>query len=540
MFPTSAFINQIQADLGRDLLAFSPELILCGTIVLMLLLKLFNAFSHRHLGYVALMGVGVALFIALGQHCGNPSFDPGASQRIPIFTGLLIYDSFAVLVRLFLLAFLFALLLLTLLTGIPDRDDSADFGTLLLGSTLGMMIMASANHLLMAFIAIEMASVPSYALAGFLKGRKQGSEAALKYVVYGASASGVMLYGISLLAGRFGTGYLPDLAIGFQAVLLKDGLDPMLVAGTLFVIVGFCFKLSAVPFHFWCPDVFEGAAAEVAAFLSVASKGAALALLARFLLTLAGPSGSQAAIHLQGSLGLLLAAIAVVTATFGNLAALAQTNLKRLLAYSTIAHAGYMMMALVAMNTAGASAVVFYLIAYFLMNLGAFACVAFLRNATGSEELSACSGLIHRSPLLVVVLSIFLLSLLGLPPLAGFAAKFQIFAVLFDAGRHYGDAFPTMSYTMYGLLLVAGLNTVVSAGYYLRVLRVMVLEPAPEGAPPVKFGIGPGFYALVLAGLTLLAGILWNPIVDATRRGADSLTPMSRDVGPLIPAKKDP
>jgi NADH-quinone oxidoreductase subunit N len=527
MFPSSAFVNALQADLGRDLQAFLPELILTTAIVSMLLMRLFTQLNKAHLGYVALVASGIAFWVALAQWCGNPDFDPGAANRIQIFTGLLVYDTFAVYMRLFLLGFLVMALWMTLLTGIPDRQDSADFGTLLLGSTLGMMLMASANHLMMVFIAVEMASVPSYALAGFLKGKKQGSEAALKYVVYGASASGVMLYGISLLAGKFSTGYLPDLALGYQAVLkTSGGLDPVLLAGTLLVIVGLGFKLAAVPFHFWCPDVFEGASAEVAAFLSVASKGAALALTARFLMTLAGPSGSQTLVLFGGTIGLLLAAIAAVTATLGNLAALGQTNLKRLLAYSTIAHAGYMLMALVPLSHTGAAAVLFYLVAYLLMNLGAFAIIAFLRNQTGSEDLSSFAGMIHRSPLLVVTLAIFLLSLLGLPPLAGFAAKFQVFAVLYDSGQSYASTLPVLSYAFYGLLILAGLNTVVSAAYYLKILRVMILDAPPETTTnEVRTSPGMAVFALLMSGLVLVAGVFWNPLTRAADRGVEPFKP---------------
>lgn len=529
MFPNSAFVNALQADLGRDLKAFLPELILCTAIIGMLLMRLFTRLNRTHLGYVALVASFVAFWIALAQWCGNPDFDPGATSRIQIFTGLLVYDTFAVYVRLFLLGFLVLALWMTLLTGIPDSQDSADFSTLLLGSTLGMMLMASANHLLMVFLAVEMASVPSYALAGFMKGKKQGSEAALKYVVYGASASGVMLYGISLLAGKFGTGYLPDLALGYQAVLkASGGLDAVLLAGTLLIIVGLGFKLAAVPFHFWCPDVFEGASAEVAAFLSVASKGAAMALTARFLMMLAGPSGSQTLVLLGGTVGLLLAAIAAATATLGNLAALGQTNLKRLLAYSTIAHAGYMLMALVPLAHAGAAAVMFYLVAYLLMNLGAFAIVAFLRNQTGSEDLSSFAGMIHRSPLLVVTLAIFLLSLLGLPPLVGFAAKFQVFAVLYDSGNSYSSTLPILSYAFYGLLILAGLNTVISAAYYLKILRVMVLDAPPEDATKeVRTSPGMAVFALLLSGWVLVAGLMWNPLSRVANRAVEPFKPVA-------------
>src|SRR5947208_9741862 len=192
-----------------------------------------------------------------------------------------------------------------------------------------MPLMAAANHLLKAYIAVGMASLPSYALAGFLKGKREGSEAALKYVVYGGGASGVMLYGISLLAGRFGTAYLPDLARGYAEVLkvqaATGGVDAILVLGTLFVLIGLAFKLSAVPFHFWCPDVFEGAAAEVAAFLSVASKAAAFALTGRLLLVLANAAGADSWL-LARYFGPPLALLAVLTMTYGNLAAYPQTN----------------------------------------------------------------------------------------------------------------------------------------------------------------------------------------------------------------------
>ncbi|HEY8506524.1 MAG TPA: NADH-quinone oxidoreductase subunit N, partial [Gemmataceae bacterium] len=457
MFLTSALLEQLQSDLSRDLRAFLPELILCGTIVAMLLARLF---ARVHLVPFALATSVLALLVALAQWQGSPTFDPRAGlsdpSPIPLFTGLLLYDGFAVFARVLLLSFLVLLLALCLLSRIPDREDSADFATLLLGSTLGMMLMVASNHLLTVFIAVEMASVPSYVLAGFLKGRRQGSEAALKYVIFGAAAAGVMLYGISLITARFGTGYLPELALGYAAVAQAgSGLDAALIAGTLFVLVGLGFKLAAVPFHFWCPDVFEGAAAEVGAFLSVASKAAAVVLLARLVLLVGPVLGPPAMLTLAG--------FAAVTATFGNLAAFAQTNLKRLLAYSTIAHAGYMLMGVALVNALGVQAVLFYLVAYLLMNLGAFAAVALIRNRTGSEDLSACAGLVYRSPVLVVTLTLFLLSLLGLPPLAGFAAKVQILAALLETSRQFGaagqGALGNVYLTLVALLV---LNTVLS------------------------------------------------------------------------------
>lgn len=529
MFLDPTTIENLQSGLWADCWAFLPELILCGAIILMLLERIIPALDHFHLGWEALTLTVVALGVSLFQW-QQPS---ESSETFPreIFSGLLRYDYFTIFLRMFLLSFTAFIIWLTMLTGIPDREDSGDFYTLLLGATVGMSLMASANHLLMVFIAVEMASLPSFALAGFLKGKPKSSEASLKYVVYGGGASGIMLYGISLIAGRFGTAYLPDLATAIPYGL-QSGVDSIMLLGLLFVFIGLAFKLAAVPFHFWCPDVFEGAAAEVAAFLSVASKGAALALVARLALVLSGsPSLTEVDAKVSGELSkylvMTLAFFAALTATFGNLAAYPQTNLKRLLAYSTIAHAGYMMMGLATLSAQGAAAVLFYLIAYLFMNLGAFAIVAFLRNLTGSEDLSSFRGLVYRAPVLVITFAVFLLSLLGVPPLAGFAAKFQIFQILYDTASSSGDAGQTaISYTLYGLLVIGGINTVVSAVYYLKVLRVMILEKTVEeveGVPSQELPIptGAAFYATLLAALILVVGILWDPLARASDKGVD-------------------
>jgi NADH-quinone oxidoreductase subunit N len=568
MYLTSQTISRLQTSLGVDVFTFLPEIIVCTAIVLLLFLRLFPGYEKRHMGVTALIFVLLALLTAYLSWPGNllaanrdamngwlqkiglgdtivglvdllsvsPETLNAQSKSQELFTGLLVYDNFTVFLRMFLFGATAIMIWLSMLTNIPDQEDSADFYVLLLGASVGMSLMASANHLLMVFIGVEMASLPSYALAGFLKGKRQSSEAALKYVVYGGGAAGIMLYGISLVAGKFGTGYLPDVATGLLTTLKlapQQGLDPVLVLGTLFILVGFGFKLAAVPFHFWCPDVFEGAAAEVAAFLSVVSKGAALALFGRFTLMLAGmgrglPITVDYATWLQVAqvLGPAIAFIAAITATFGNLAAYAQTNLKRLLAYSTIAHAGYMMMGLAPLSRDGAAAVLFYLVAYLFMNLGAFAIVAFLRNLTGTEDLSGYRGMIAKAPLLTVLLAIFLLSLLGMPPLAGFAAKFQIFSVLFNAGKTYSDAAPGLGYTMYALLVIGGLNTAVSAMYYMKVLRVMILDRSVEqiegeAIEPLPVSTGWAVFGTLMAAMLVVLGILWNPLANASDVGAN-------------------
>lgn len=534
-------IPNLQTHLSDSLASFVPELIVCAAIVVMLVLRMLPRL-RLHMGAVATAAVAIALALTIFQWFGIDSLNllGSLSPKEPVFTGLLAIDNFTSFLRVMLLAFALLVTGLVLITGIVDEEDSADFFTLLLGGTLGMMLMASANHLLMVFIAVEMASLPSYALAGFLKGKKASSEAALKYVVYGGGASGVMLYGMSLLAGRFGTGYLPDLAAAIQDQMRTGagtlvGLDPLVLLGLVLVLAGLGFKLAAVPFHFWAPDVFEGASAEVGAFLSVASKAAALALTGRLLLVLTVDRFRVPIDAIQGTIAPAIAVLAALTATFGNLAAYPQTNLKRLLAYSTIAHAGYMLMGLAVLNYLGVKAVLFYLVAYVLMNLGAFAMVAFIRNSTGSEDLNDLRGLVYRSPFAVAMLAVFLLSLLGLPPLAGFAAKFQVFAALFDAGQEYtararaDGSTPTLGYTMYTLLVIGGINTVLSAFYYLKVLRVMVLERPDEelekrGTVAAVSGSSL-LYALALSIFILLGGIFWNPIEAASDRGVTDFKP---------------
>jgi len=263
---------------------FRPEITLCATIVLMLFVRLFRWGRQLNVAWIALAGSVLALYFSAPWELLDAA--SGAGTRMEIFTGMLVYDGFSVFMRGLLLAFLVLFIIFTSISGIPDRDDGPDIYTLVLGATLGFCLMTAANHLLMVFMAIEMASVPSYVLAGMLKGRKVGSEAALKYAVFGAGAAGVMLYGISLVAGLVNAVHLPTVAIRLAEQLPTMPYDQVMVLalGTLFIMVGLAFKLSAVPFHFWCPDVFEGASAEVGGFLSVASKAAALALLVRVAL----------------------------------------------------------------------------------------------------------------------------------------------------------------------------------------------------------------------------------------------------------------
>ena len=454
-------LNELFVDTVRvSLPLFRPELCLVATIVLLLLCRMLPLLRYLDSGGIALGGVCFAAwyayvdFLSVGSQISD-SLLSATAVRNELFGGLLVFDSFTAFLRLVLAGFLVLYVVLTKLSGIPDREDGADFYSLVLGSSLGMCLMVSANNLLMVFMAVEMASVPSYVLAGMLKGRPASSEAALKYAVYGAGTAGVMLYGISLISGVLGTLVLPDISFEISRVLAAGGTSGstmVLCLGGLMLSVGLAFKLSAVPFHFWCPDVFEGSAAEVGAFLSVASKAAAVALLVRVAFAFTAPVGDAvvsmsanavASTDARHFVVYVIGLFAAVTCTFGNLAAYGQTNMKRLLAYSTIAHAGYIMMAvaaavaMVAISVEGArdavAAVAFYLATYLFMNLGAFGIVALLRNRLKSEEIASYAGLIHGSPGIVVAMAVVLVSLIGLPPLAGFVAKFLVFSSLVDA-----------------------------------------------------------------------------------------------------------
>ena len=535
----SLLTGAISDTLDVSLPLFRVELTLAATIVLVLLCRMLPVLRWLDSGLVALGGVAFALWYAWCDLRGLPGapWPAVAAAAVPasreLFGGLLIFDPLTAFIRFLLAGFLVLYIPFTKISGIPDREDGADFYTLVLGASLGMCLMASSNHLLMLFMAVEMASVPSYALVGILKGRKASSEAALKYVVYGAGAAGVMLYGISLLAGVLGTCHFPSMAAELGSIVgespdsfyAAESAGPIMVLalGSLMLAAGLAFKLSAVPFHFWCPDVFEGAAAEVGGFLSVASKAAAVALALRVAFGLGWLGGEE--IAGASALGLadvrhfavyLIGLMAAVTCTLGNLAAYGQTNMKRLLAYSTIAHAGYLLMGVAAavalrgVDPEGCrravAAIAFYLGTYVFMNLGAFALVAVLRNQLRSEEIAAYAGLVRTSPGLVVAAAAVLVSLIGLPPLAGFVSKFLVFASIVEAISVAAER-PLMLV----LLVVGGINTVISLFYYLRVLKVMTFDPPPEDriATPSAVWL-PGALITALVVPVVVLGVFWS------------------------------
>jgi NADH-quinone oxidoreductase subunit N len=445
----------------------------------------------------------------LGLAAAALAFTLLPAGRGPVLHGMVALDGFGLFFKgLFLAAACLGVFFGAISNEIP-RGRFGEYVVLLFCLTLGMCLLATAQNLLMFYLALELVSLPSYILTGFRRGDRPSSEAALKYVIYGAAASGLMLYGFSLLYGLTGTLDLSGVGRGIAAA--AGGSTAQALAVTLAVLlslVGFGYKVAAVPFHMWCPDVYQGAPTPFVAFLSVGPKAAGFAALLRFLLVGFGaPGAAQAAGGLLAAgpfpWPALIGVLAIATMTVGNLVAIAQENVKRLLAYSSIAHAGYMLMAVAVGSEAAVRAIMLYLPIYLFMNMGAFLAVMAVRAQTGEERLGAFRGLGTRSPYLAVVLAIFLFSLTGLPPLAGFIGKFYLFAALLRSGGTF----------YYTLAIIGVLNSVISLYYYVRIVRAMFLEKAEEGAPATLSLPRPSAVLLAVCVVpTVLLGIWWGPL----------------------------
>lgn len=463
-----------------DLAAIGPLWGFVGTIVAILLAALFVGRNWRVTGMIAGLGAAITGWLAARSVIEPPSnwagFAPGSA---PMFVADQFSAFFVLLLSIFLVLVI-AMWWMGQNSGLSEsllrKNDSVEFFLLLIGSAFGMAMMVSTTNLLMIVLAVEMASLPSYAITAFRKHHKQAAEAGLKYVLFGSVTSAIMIYGASLLYGHYHTFDLAEIGRAIRA----DGAPSLLMGVSLFAfMVGVAFKVSAVPFHFWCPDVFEGAAVEVTTWLSVASKAAGLGLMLRIISVLTFKIGSPEMLQF---VAMAVAFMAALTCTVGNLSAFRQTNMKRLLAFSSIAHAGYMLMAvaIIWMNnglpTEGAahpafSAIVAYISVYLVMNLGAFGVVAMVYWSTGEESIDGLNGLMRRSPLLAVVMVVFLFSLVGLPPMGGFMAKLYLLYALWGA-------------EWYSLVIVAVFNTLISLYYYARVARVMIF--VDDGRPAIR------------------------------------------------------
>ena len=460
--------------------------------------------SARWIGYLAIAGL-LASLVALYVQWDNPN---------PIsFIGAFNGDDLSIVFR----GIIALSAVITILMSIRYVEQSgtplAEFIAILLTATLGGMFLSGANELVMVFISLETLSISSYLLTGYTKRDPRSNEASLKYLLIGASSTAVFLYGVSLLYGLSGgQTELSAIATGIETANLGQSLG--VVIALVFVIAGIGFKISAAPFHQWTPDVYEGAPTPVIAFLSVGSKAAGFALAIRLLTTVFPLVADE--------WRFVFTALAVLSMILGNVVALAQTSMKRMLAYSSIAQAGFVMIGLIAGSEAGYSSMIFYLLVYLFMNLCGFTCVILFSLRTGTDQITEYSGLYQKDPLLTLGLSLSLLSLGGIPPLAGFFGKIYLFWAGWQAG-------------LYGLVLLGLVTSVVSIYYYIRVVKMMVVKEPQEMSdvvknyPPINWNL-PGLRPLQIGLITTLiatsiAGILSNPLFTLANNSVAN-TPM--------------
>ncbi len=484
-------------DWGTNLLAILPEILLTLLAVVVLALDaIWPASRRRQIGIIA----GVSMFgIVLVLLIFSAPIAAAIEEQL-VLGGMFRHD---VLTQIFRTMVILAGGLTCLLSiDVPGLGRKGHYYALLIIATLGASLMSAASDLLMAFVALETTSITLYMLAGFLRSDERSAEAGVKYFLFGAVMSAVLLYGLSLLYGFSGQSNFYLLADGLKASRVDD-LAALLAM--VLVLAGFSFKISAVPFHFWTPDVYEGAPTPVTAFLSVASKAASFALLLRLFMAVFP--------EYDPIWSLLLAVASVVTMTLGNVLALRQSNIKRMLAYSSIAQAGYSLIGVVAIsaqNGAGMAAVIFYLFMYTLTNLAAFGVVILVSRATGSEKIADFAGLSRRSPALALVLTVALLSLGGIPPAAGFIGKFFLFQAAVDSGLAW-------------LAIIGVLNAIVALYYYLMVIKVMYVDRSADEDKPLPVSQA-ARWALVLTSIgVILLGVVATPVYDWALRAGQEL-----------------
>ena len=481
----------------HDLHFFYPELALTVTFCVAIIADLIFKRTSIVVSTIVMVGLVVTGGLILGQ----------SGMHVSIFSSMIAVDSFAYFFKLVII--ISAILVVVFSLSSAELNSAGrrlgEYYSLLVALTLGMVLMAGASNLLMMYLALELSSISSYILSGYTREAPDSSEASLKYVIYGAFSSGLMLYGISIIYGL--TGSLDIYSINQALAQGNYNSIALLIAGVL-TIAGFGYKISAVPFHFWTPDVYEGAPITITAFLSVASKAGGFAMMIRFFkVTFIDSSVVALPVGMWASLkGFewynLIAVLSVLTMTFGNLVAIWQNNLKRLLAYSSIAHAGYMLMGLAVLSNDGLAAIMLYFVVYLFMNLGAFYIVMLIANQTGSEDIEDYKGLGPRAPFITVALAIFLISLTGLPPTAGFVGKLYLFAALLNHGWLW-------------LALVGALNSVISLYYYVRIFRNLYLRSSDQEQTSVlTFTVVQKATVLVLLVPTLLFGLYFGPLVQ--------------------------
>ena len=468
---------------GLDWAAITGPLTLVIAALVLLVADLFIT-NKRVIAYLGLLGLLITAVLLIPQYSSTPR---------AAFSDMIVSDPTAVVLQ-------WILLLLTAITILFSVDylqrlgiERGEYYPLLLFCTAAMLFMTQGRNLIVQFLALEWLSIGLYVLAGFAYPKIRSEEAAMKYLLYGSFAAGFLIYGVALIYGAVGTVDMPGIA---GAVRDNPALqnDPLLLGGAALVLIGFCYKISIVPFHMWTPDVYEGSPTPVAGYMSAATKVAGFAAVFRVVQLALPPT-------VFPSWQLALAILAALTMIVGNLTAVVQLNVKRMLAYSSVAHAGFILVGLVAYTPDGLQAFLYYLLAYGLTNLGAFAVVIALENA-GEErfDLGALAGLGWRRPLLGAAMTIFMLSLAGVPPIAGFFAKFLVFTAAYRAGYWW-------------LALIGLLTSVISAFYYLRIIVNMYMRegegtPATFVTPTLRIGL------VIAAVVVLLQGLLTNPVLQ--------------------------
>ncbi|GAB4569310.1 MAG: NADH-quinone oxidoreductase subunit N [Anaerolineae bacterium] len=484
-------------DWGTSLLAILPEILLTILAVAVLALDMWwPASRRRQIGVIAgvsMLGIALVLLIFSAPLAGD------VPDQL-VLGGMFRHD---VLTQVFRTMVIVAGALTCLLSvDVPHLGRKGQYYALLIVATIGASLMSASADLIMAFVALETTSITLYMLAGFLRNDERSTEAGVKYFLFGAVMSAILLYGLSLLYGFAGASNFYLLADGLR----QSGVEGLpVLAALIMLLVGFSFKISAVPFHFWTPDVYEGAPTPVTAFLSVASKAASFALLMRLFMAVF-PEYDPIWV-------LLLAIASAVTMTLGNLLALRQSNIKRMLAYSSIAQAGYTLIGVVAIgaqNGAGMAAVTFYMLMYTLTNLAAFGVVIFLSRATGTENIADFAGLSRRSPTLALAMTVAVLSLGGIPPAAGFFGKFFLFQAAVDSGLTW-------------LALVGVLNAIVALYYYLMVIKVMYVDRSADEEEPLPVSQASRWALVITTFGIILLGVVASPFYNWALRAGQEL-----------------
>jgi len=478
----------IDAPLGM----IEPLLIVSVVGILLLLVDLLLPHGKKHhTAWLALAGIVYAMIRTAAQW---GQFQVG-------YSGMVVLDNLSTALNLLFLASTGVVILLSMPFLKKEDVEPSEYYSLLLFATAGMIILGSGLDLITLFLGIEVLSISLYILAGYRRDSDASNEAAMKYFLLGAFASSVLLYGIALVYGATGTTSLVRIAETVSgSSTMPEGL---LFAGVALILVGLAFKVAAVPFHMWTPDVYEGAPTPITAFLSAGPKAAAFAALLRTFFIGFGP--------IQAEWNTILAVIAALTMTIGNIAAIAQTRVKRMLAYSSIAHSGYVLVGIVAGGAAGGAAAVFYLFAYVAMNLGAFAVIILLEHkGQRGDELRDYAGIGFRYPVIGALLSLFMISLSGIPPTAGFVGKLYLFGAAVQSGHVL-------------LAIIGVLNSAISVFYYLRLMVLMYMREEQETLPAIRIPLTLAICLLIAAVATLGPGLWPSGLIDAAREGMRAL-----------------